>query len=75
MSVRVLLDTNLCHAYGVCVGMSPDVFDLPKGALVATLLTDVVDDERLAELEETARYCPAAAITVVAEPEPTRAEP
>lgn len=62
MSVTIHLDTDKCHAYGVCVGMSPDVFDLPRGALVAALLKTEVDEARREELEDAARNCPAAAI-------------
>ncbi|WP_205739578.1 ferredoxin [Georgenia sp. SYP-B2076] len=62
--VAVRLDTSKCRAYGICVGIMPDVFDLPKGSPVAVLLKDVADGEDLTDLEEAVFNCPASAISL-----------
>jgi ferredoxin len=62
--IAVHLDTSKCRAYGICVGIVPDVFDLPKGSPVARLLKDVTDAHELADLEEAAFNCPAQAISL-----------
>ncbi|MCK6208954.1 ferredoxin [Georgenia sp. EYE_87] len=62
--VAVRLDTTKCRAYGICVGILPDVFDLPKGSPVAVLRRDVASGEGLADLEEAVFNCPAQAISL-----------
>lgn len=66
--VKVLLDTNLCSAYGVCVGIMPNVFDNPPGTAVAVLLRDHVDADEREDLEEAVRACPAQALAIGDEP-------
>ena len=61
---RVAVDATRCQAYGLCVGINPDVFDVPPGSPVAILLRNVVDDRDLEDVLEAARACPAQAITV-----------
>jgi ferredoxin len=62
--VEVLLDTNLCMAYGVCVTTMPDVFDTPAGSPVAVLRRDRVEAHDRDELEEAIRACPAQALAM-----------
>ncbi|MPV89514.1 ferredoxin [Georgenia ruanii] len=62
--MAVHLDTSKCRAYGICVGILPDVFDLPKGSPVAVLRRDVADGEDLEDLEEAVVNCPAQAISL-----------
>lgn len=62
--VKVLLDTNLCSAYGVCVGIMPDVFDTPPGSPVAVLLRDHVNADEREDLEEAVRACPSQALAI-----------
>ncbi|KAE8765733.1 ferredoxin [Georgenia thermotolerans] len=69
--VAVHLDTSRCRAYGICVGILPDVFDLPKGSPVAVLRLAVADGEDLEDLEEAVFNCPAQAISL-SRPEETR---
>lgn len=63
--VTVRLDTTKCRAYGICVSILPEVFDLPKGSPVAVLRRDVVDAEDFTDLEEAVFNCPAQAISAV----------
>ena len=60
--VEVLLDTNLCNGYGVCVTIMPDVFDTPAGSPVAVLLRDRVEADETDDLDEAIRACPAQAL-------------
>ncbi len=64
MSISIALDTSKCQAYGLCVGIAPDVFDVPSGSSVAVLLRDVADQDELEDLEEAVRSCPAQAIAL-----------
>ena len=60
----VKLDEGLCRAYGICVSILPDVFDIPAGGRTATLLRSDVDADDVEDLEEAARACPARAISL-----------
>jgi ferredoxin len=62
--IKVLLDTNLCSAYGVCMSILPDVFDTPPGSPVAVLLRDRVGADEREDLEEAVRACPAQALAI-----------
>lgn len=62
--ITVQLDTSRCMAYGVCVGMLPDVFDIPPGSSIAVLLRESVDDDEREDLEEAVRGCPAQALAI-----------
>lgn len=67
MTIRIHLDTTKCQAYGLCVGIAPDVFDVPAGSPIAVLLTETADDEDREDLEEAVRNCPAQAIALTDE--------
>lgn len=62
--VEVLLDTKLCNAYGVCMTIMPDVFDIPAGSPVAVLLRDRVEAHERDDLDEAIRACPAQALAM-----------
>ncbi|WP_411733441.1 ferredoxin [Paeniglutamicibacter sp.] len=59
---QVSLDTARCRAYGICVGMAPDVFDLPKGNPAAILRRQVIGEEDFDDVEEAVLSCPAQAL-------------
>lgn len=65
MAVTIHLDTSRCVAYGVCVAMAPESFDLPDGSPIARLLRHECPDGDRDELEDVARNCPAGAISIV----------
>lgn len=67
MSIRIILDTNKCQAYGLCVGIAPDFFDVPAGSPIAVLLAETADDDDRDDLEEAVRNCPAQAIALADE--------
>lgn len=60
--VEVILDTQICQGYGLCLG-SDDVFELDTEANIARLKVRFVDASRLGEFEQLARDCPAMAIS------------
>ena len=62
--LEVALDTSRCQAYGLCLGIAPDVFDIPAGSAVAVLLRTTGSAEERATLDEAVRSCPAQAISV-----------
>lgn len=61
---QVTVDGARCQAYGVCVAINPDVFDLPRERNTVVVLRDVVDGDDRADVEEAARNCPAQAISL-----------
>jgi ferredoxin len=61
--VRVAVDTHLCEANGVCVGMAPDVFDLTDDDELVILVDDI-DPQRRQELSEVVASCPRSALTL-----------
>lgn len=61
--MKVHVDTNLCAGFGVCVGLSDEVFELHDDGYAVVRVAEVP-----AELEDTVReavsQCPACAISV-----------
>ena len=62
--LRVIVDTARCQAYGLCVAIHPEVFDVPDGATTAHVLRDVIDDDDRRDVEEAIHACPAQAISL-----------
>ena len=52
----------------MCVGLAPEVFELPDDAATARVLVDEPDDARRAQVESAVNNCPRAAITIVDAP-------
>ena len=63
-AVTVELDQGLCRAYGICLSILPDVFDIPAGSRTAVLQRADVDADDVEDLEEAVRACPARAISI-----------
>lgn len=61
--IEVVVDPSKCLGYGICLSL-PEVFDLPAGSNVAVTSARYYDESMLAEIEETAKSCPANAILV-----------
>jgi ferredoxin len=61
---EVVLDGSKCQGYGLCLGIAPDVFDMPDGSPVAVLLRAEVSHGELAAMQEAVRNCPAGAISL-----------
>jgi ferredoxin len=60
MSIKVLVDMNLCQSHAECVAVAPEVFDLGDDDVLRW--KEEVDDSRRAELEDAVNVCPMAAI-------------
>jgi ferredoxin len=62
---EVVLDGSKCQGYGLCLGIAPDVFDMPDGSPVAIVLRSDVPGDELATMHEAIRNCPAGAISLM----------
>ena len=68
MGWKVVVDANRCEANAVCVGLAPQVFELPDDSDVARVLVDEPDDALRAQVEAAVNNCPRAAITIIDAP-------
>lgn len=59
----VRADLSLCQGYANCMVAAEDYFDMDDSGVVAVLQAVVPDADR-ARVEEAARSCPVAALTV-----------
>ena len=62
--MQVKVDLQLCEAYGECVFAAGEVFDLEDDADTVTVLVSEPPESMRKQVQEAARVCPAAAITV-----------
>jgi ferredoxin len=62
-TVRVVVDTQACESNALCMGVAPEIFDVPNEGPVEVLNEHPSEDMR-AEAEEAARVCPTQAITI-----------
>jgi ferredoxin len=61
--VRIVVDTQVCESNAMCMGVAPEIFDVPDEGPVQVLSEHPSEDMR-AEAEEAARVCPVQAITI-----------
>lgn len=62
--MRVILDEQRCDAQGDCVDECPEVFALDDTDDVARILIEEPDESLGKKVENAARVCPKAAITI-----------
>lgn len=62
--LRVVVDRDLCDAYGVCVGHAPNVFAIGSDDRMVVLVEEPPETER-ENVEEAVRHCPKAALSIV----------
>ena len=62
MEKKVLVRKDICVGCGLCISMS-DVFVFGDDGL-AEAITEVVDSEKVEEVENAAKSCPVSAIEV-----------
>jgi ferredoxin len=60
--MKVTVDDSLCCAYGNCVMICPEVFDLPDGALTVQIVAAEVPAKSLETAREAVRDCPTGAL-------------
>ena len=61
--MRVVVDTEKCESNALCMGVAPEIFDVPDEGPVEVLKEHPSEDMR-SEAEEAARVCPTQAITI-----------
>jgi ferredoxin len=61
--VRVVVDTALCEANAICMGVAPEVFLLDEEDEIH-VLQEEPDEALRAKVEQAARSCPKQAISV-----------
>lgn len=61
--MRVVVDEMQCEGNAVCVGVSPDVFELPDDSDVVRLRRAVVAADGLA-VRDAVRLCPKQALSI-----------
>ena len=60
--IRVEASRETCSGFGNCVAVAETIFDLDDAGLVV-LLTETVEDDRLAEVRQAAYDCPTDSIS------------
>lgn len=65
--MKVRIDTDVCAGFGICVGISPEVFAL-HGDGYATILVDEVPAELEDLMLRAESQCPARAIIIEDDP-------
>ena len=68
MGFRIVVDTDLCQAHGVCESEAPELFALPKGATTVELLDPTPAETHRAAALQAVKYCPTHALSIVEEP-------
>jgi ferredoxin len=63
MSLRVIVDRDLCQDHGQCVFAAPEVFRLDDDGRLVVLI-ERPDEAMRAECEDAANVCPKQAITL-----------
>ena len=66
MSFRVVVDFDRCESNALCMGVAPEVFEVRDDDFLY-VLDETPPDSLRAKVDEAARRCPKAAITVVDE--------
>ena len=61
--MRVVVDYDLCESNAICMGIAPEVFEVRDDDNLY-LLQEEPPEALRAKVEEAARRCPKAAITV-----------
>ena len=61
--MKVIIDYDLCESNAVCMGIAPEVFEVRDDDNLYVLQEEPPEELR-AKVEEAARRCPKAAITV-----------
>ena len=61
--MKVRIDTDLCAGFGICVGITPEIFKLHEDGYATVLVSEVPPE--FEDLVRTAvNQCPAQAISI-----------
>jgi sterol 14-demethylase len=66
VTVRIVVDRDLCQGHGVCEGEAPNVFEVSKAGELTVLDERPAGDRRA--IEAAVKYCPTHALRIVEEP-------
>jgi ferredoxin len=66
VSLRVVVDWDLCQGHGVCESEAPEVFEVQKSGELR-VLQKTPGEELRAKVEAAARNCPTFALRIVEE--------
>ncbi|WP_319448739.1 MULTISPECIES: ferredoxin [unclassified Mycobacterium] len=61
--MRILVDFGLCESNGLCMGVTPEIFDLGDDDRLTVLQPQVLPETEL-EVLEAIRQCPRQAISL-----------
>jgi len=64
MSMRILVDFDLCESHGICMGIAPDIFEVRDDDFLYVLQEVPAESDR-ARVEECVKRCPKQAIAVL----------
>lgn len=68
MSLRLVIDPDLCQGHGVCEAEAPELFAVTEGDgpyPQARVLVSSVPEELRRRAEKAVRYCPNSAIRLI----------
>jgi len=65
-AMKILLDRAKCTGLGICESLAPDVFEVNEGGDLV-MLTDVVPDGLLDDVEAAIAGCPTEALRLATE--------
>jgi ferredoxin len=63
VSLKVVVDFNVCQDHGQCVFAAPEVFELDAAGRLVVLVEEP-DESLRASVEDAADVCPVQAITI-----------
>lgn len=63
--MRLVLDRDLCQAYGNCMLAAPEVFELTESDPVVRILQSEPDESLRAEVENAVASCPVQALSLI----------
>jgi len=63
VSLKVVVDFNVCQDHGQCVFAAPEVFELDEAGRLVVLVEEP-DETLRASVEDAADVCPVQAITI-----------
>ncbi len=59
--MKIIVDTDLCEANAVCMGICPEVFRVEEDDTLTILLQEVPENLR-SQIEQAVRLCPRQAL-------------
>ncbi len=63
LSMRIVVDYDLCESNAICMGIAPEVFEVRDDDFLY-LLTETPGEELRAKVDEAVRRCPKQAISI-----------